>query len=150
MNLSEDEEIIKEFLIECNEHLNLLDTGFVAIEQDFSDYKTLSAIFRSIHTIKGGAGMLGFHKLEKLTHAAENLLSLLRDGKLMMNTNMTTALLQTVDAIRNMLESITQTSQDGEVDYFELIEVLHQLLTSPADSPVVSSLKGRLQSQSQS
>ncbi len=147
MNANEDDEIIKDFLIECNEHLDLLDTGFVAIEQDYSDYKTLSAIFRSIHTIKGGAGMLGFHKLEKLSHAAENLLSSLRDGKLMMNTNMTTALLQTVDAIRHMLECIVQTSEDGEEAFLELIEILHQLLTHPNEAIASPPEKGRSKSK---
>lgn len=76
MNANEDDEIIKDFLIECNKHLDLLDTGFVAIEQDYSDYKILSAIFSSIHTIKGGVGMLGLHKLEKcqlqITHISSS------------------------------------------------------------------------------
>ncbi|MDR3442999.1 MAG: chemotaxis protein CheW [Legionella sp.] len=148
MNANEDDEIIKDFLIECNEHLDLLDTGFVAIEQDYSDYKTLSAIFRSIHTIKGGAGMLGFHKLEKLSHAAENLLSSLRDGKLMMNTHMTTVLLQTVDAIRYMLECIAQTSEDGEEEFLELIEILHQLLTNPNEA-IVSPSKSKTESKTE-
>ncbi|CAM3030282.1 chemotaxis protein CheA [Legionella worsleiensis] len=123
----EDDEIIKEFLTECNEHLDNLDNGFVAIEQDASDPKILSAIFRSIHTIKGGAGMLAFNKLEKLTHAAESLLSLLRDGKITLETQITTNLLHTVDAVRSMLACIAETGQDGEEEYLSLIETLHQL-----------------------
>lgn len=55
--INEDEEIIQEFLIECSEHLDILDNGLVIIEQDPCDKKTLSSIFRSIHTIKGGSGM---------------------------------------------------------------------------------------------
>lgn len=125
--MSDDDEIIKEFLIECNEHLDNLDNGFVLIEQDATDRKTLSAIFRSIHTIKGGAGMLAFNKLEQLTHAAESLLSLLRDGKLTLSTEMTTTLLQTVDAVRNMLLCIARNGQDGEEEYQTLIEFLNQL-----------------------
>lgn len=124
---NEDDEIIKDFLIECNEHLDSLDNGFVSIEQNSSDDTILSAIFRSIHTIKGGAGMLAFNKLERLTHAAENLLSLLRDGKLSLNTQITTTLLQTVDSIRTMLGCIAQTGQDGEEEYNLLIEILNEL-----------------------
>lgn len=125
------EEIIKDFLTECSEHLDILDNGFVAIEQNASDRKILSEIFRSIHTIKGGAGMLAFHRLEKLTHAAENLLSLLRDGKLQLNSNMITALLQTVDAVRVMLNAIAQSGSDGEHEYAVLIDHLLQLQTEP-------------------
>ena len=131
---NEDDEIIKEFLTECNEHLDNLDNGFVTIEQDSSDPKVLSAIFRSIHTIKGGAGMLAFNKLEKLTHAAENLLSLLRDGKIVFETNSTTALLHTVDAVRNMLTCISETGQDGEEEYLPLIETLNELQLIKEDS----------------
>lgn len=126
-----DEEIINEFLIECNEHLDALDSGFVTLEQDLSDTSILSAIFRSIHTIKGGAGMLGFSKLEKLSHVAENLLSLLRDAKLDLNADMITVLLQTVDAIRVMLTHIALNGHDGEQEYQELIEQLQQLQSPP-------------------
>lgn len=135
---SEDDEIIKEFLIECNEHLDSLDNGFVAIEQDISNRDILSAIFRSIHTIKGGAGMLAFNKLERLTHAAESLLSLLRDGKLTLNNEMTTALLQTVDSVRAMLESIARTGHDGDEEYHGLIEQLDHLQSGEVSSPLIS------------
>jgi len=39
-------------------------------------------VFRTIHTIKGTCGFLGFNKLEKVAHAGENLLSRLRDGQM--------------------------------------------------------------------
>ena len=133
--IDENDDIIKEFLIECSEHLDVLDNGFIATEKDPSDRKILSGIFRSIHTIKGGAGMLGFNKLEKLTHAAESLLSLVRDGKLTLNSDMTSTLLQTVDAVRYMLECLIKNSNDGENDYLPLIEALNQLQSNqpPAD-----------------
>ncbi len=127
--LDDVDEIIKDFLIECEEHLDNLDHGLVVIEQDPSDRKTLSSIFRSIHTIKGGSGMLGFGNLEKLTHSAENLLSLLRDGKLELNTEMITVLLQTVDAVRLMLGLIGQTGNDGADSHDALIESLVLLQT---------------------
>jgi two-component system chemotaxis sensor kinase CheA len=125
--LDEFDEIIKEFLMECNELLDLLDNDFVAIEQNASDKKILSGIFRSIHSIKGGAGMLAFKHLEKLSHAAENLLSLLREDTLQLTTEMITVLLNTVDAIRVMLQAITETGQDGTDDYAALINRLTEL-----------------------
>ena len=120
-------EIIKEFLIECSEHLDSLDNGFIVLEKDTKDTAVLTEIFRSIHTIKGGAGMLAFNKLESLTHSAENLLSLLRDGKLVFNSDMVTALLKTVDAVRQMLTRISQTNEDGDEKYQSLINTLNKL-----------------------
>ncbi|MGQ3891286.1 chemotaxis protein CheW [Legionella sp. CNM-4043-24] len=131
---ADGDEIIREFLTESSEHLDSLDSQFVAIEKDSSDQTILSSIFRSIHTIKGGAGMLGFHHLEKLTHAAENLLSLLRDGKLQMTMEISTTLLQTVDAVRCMLDCISKTCQDGEEEYLSLIDTLTRLQTVPTTS----------------
>lgn len=130
-----DDEIIKDFLTECNEHLDSLDNGFIAIEQDHSNREILSAIFRSLHTIKGGAGMLALNKLERLTHAAESLLSLLRDGKLILTQEMTTALLKTVDSVRSMLACISQTGQDGQEEYIDLIKELETLQIA-SDSPI--------------
>ncbi len=126
-NSDEDDEIIGEFLRESNEHLDYLDNQFVAIEADPNDKKVLSAIFRSMHTIKGGAGMLQFGKLEKLAHTAESLLSHLRDGKLSLTSDMTNSLLKTVDAIRAILQTIAETNHDGDEAFVELINELSEL-----------------------
>src|SRR5262249_24490627 len=87
----------------------------------------LSSIFRTIHTIKGTCGFLGFGKLEAVAHAGENLLSRLRDGELVLNPEITTGLLQMVDAIRQMLEKIDASGNEGERDDSALIETLKSL-----------------------
>ncbi len=121
------DEIIKEFLTESLEGLDQLDTKFVALEQNPNDRDTLASIFRTVHTIKGTCGFLGFGHLEKLTHAGENLLSLLRDGKLSFNQDMASALLAMLDAVRTMLTEVERTEGDGEESYAGLIETLHLL-----------------------
>ncbi|MFC3909601.1 chemotaxis protein CheA [Legionella dresdenensis] len=142
------DEIVKEFLAECTEHLDTLDNGFVVIEQNSSDRKTLAEIFRSIHTIKGGAGMLAFQKLEKVTHAAESLLSLLRDGKLELNSQIITTLLRSVDVVREMLNIISVTSFDGDDEHEELIADLLRLQTpQPAEQPKQSKSRKSKQSR---
>jgi two-component system, chemotaxis family, sensor kinase CheA len=52
----------------------------VKLESQPRASELLASIFRSIHSIKGACGLLGFHKLQALAHAGENLLSKLRDG----------------------------------------------------------------------
>lgn len=132
--MSEMDEIIKEFLVEGNDHLDRLDNDFVAIEQNPTDRPLLSSIFRSIHTIKGGAGLLGFTKLEKLTHAGESLLALLRDGKLILTSEMTTTLLAMVDAVRKMFMALADTGNDGSENYPDLIERLAALQQKPSSN----------------
>jgi two-component system chemotaxis sensor kinase CheA len=80
-------------------------------------------VFRTIHTIKGTCGFLGFTKLEAVAHVGENLSSKLRDGELVLNPEITTALLRMVDAVRQMLQSIEAIGNEGERDD-ELIVML--------------------------
>ncbi len=142
------DEIVVEFLTESQENLDRLDNEFVALEAAPDDRDTVASIFRTIHTIKGTCGFLGFSKLEKLTHAGENLLSKLRDGRIRLNQERTTALLKMVDAVRVMLGSIGSSGHDGNETYPELIELLTALQSdgaapaaaAPAAKPVVPAL----------
>ena len=113
-------DIVKDFLVESYENLDRLDRDLVGLEKNPQDKDALAGVFRTIHTIKGTCGFLGFNKLEKVAHVGENLLTLLRDGKLTLNPEITTGLLGMVDAVRQMLKVIEATGNDGEVDYPEL------------------------------
>jgi two-component system, chemotaxis family, sensor kinase CheA len=121
------DEIVREFLVESAENLDLLDRELVQLEKDPRNRERLGSIFRTIHTIKGTCGFLGFTKLESVTHVGENLLSRLRDGALELNPEITTALLQMVDAVRQMLHSIETTENEGERNDAELIKTLARL-----------------------
>ncbi len=70
-------------------------------------------IFRSVHTIKGTTGFLGFERLEKLAHAGEHLLGSLRDGKLAVTTDLISGLLRLLDGLRAILSLIETTGSEG-------------------------------------
>ncbi|MEO8725940.1 MAG: chemotaxis protein CheA [Acidobacteriaceae bacterium] len=110
------DEIVKEFLQESAENLNSLDQQFVRLDANPGDREILGAVFRTIHTIKGTTGFLGFERLESLTHAGENLLSRLRDGEIALTPAMTNTLLAMVDAVRRILRRIEATESDGTGD----------------------------------
>jgi two-component system chemotaxis sensor kinase CheA len=129
------DEIVQEFLVESHENLDQLDRDLVALEQDPNSRDRLSSIFRTIHTIKGTSGFLAFAKLERVTHVGESVLSRLRDGKLALTPEMTTALLQMVDAVRAILASIERTGLEGDADHTALIATLTQLQDGPAPDP---------------
>jgi two-component system, chemotaxis family, sensor kinase CheA len=118
------DEIVREFLVECNENLDALDRELVELEKDPRNRATLASVFRTIHTIKGACGFLGFSKLEAVAHVGENLLSRLRDGELLLNSEIATALLQMVDAVRQMMRSIEAVGNEGERNDEELIKLL--------------------------
>ncbi|MBK7972640.1 MAG: chemotaxis protein CheW [Deltaproteobacteria bacterium] len=122
-----DVEIVNEFLVESHENLDQLDRDFVELEKDPRNREMLARIFRTIHTIKGTSGFLGLGKLEKLTHVGESLLSRLRDGALLLDPDITTALLQMVDVVRQILANIEQIQAEGDGDYTDLIATLTRL-----------------------
>ena len=128
------DDLIKEFLVESIENLDRLDSELVKLETDPSSQELLSSIFRTIHTIKGSCGFLGFSKLEKVAHVGESLLSRLRDGKLSLTPEFTSGLLAMVDAIRTMLGEIQTSGQDGDETYPDLIESLNRLQNQSTDA----------------
>ena len=69
------DDIVREFLVESSENLDLLDRELINLEKDPGNRGTLASIFRTIHTIKGTCGFLGFTKLESVAHVGENLLT---------------------------------------------------------------------------
>jgi two-component system, chemotaxis family, sensor kinase CheA len=132
--MNDSDDIVKEFLVESYENLDRLDRDLITLEKNPSDRETLGSIFRTIHTIKGTSGFLAFDKLGAVAHVGENLLGRLREGQLVLNPEITTALLATVDAVRQMLASIETTSVEGERDDSVLIATLTRLQQLPEES----------------
>jgi two-component system chemotaxis sensor kinase CheA len=122
------DEIVAEFLVESHENLDQLDRDLLALEQDPNSRELLGSVFRTIHTIKGTSGFLAFHQLEQITHVGENLLSRLRDGRVQLTEERTTALLSMVDVVRELLRTIEQSGQEGQVEVSVLIAHLSDLL----------------------
>jgi two-component system chemotaxis sensor kinase CheA len=124
--MDEMDEVVAEFLVESHENLDRLDRDLVDLEQNPSADK-LAGIFRTIHTIKGTSGFLGYGKLESITHVAENLLSRLRDGELALDAPITSGLLALVDGVRQILASIEADGTEGPADWTPLVERLAAL-----------------------
>jgi len=127
MNDDAMNEIVQEFLVETNENLDQLDQDLVALESDPTSRELLGSVFRTIHTVKGTTGFLGFGLLEGLSHAAENLLSDLRDGRLGLTKERTDVLLEVVDAIRALLSAIEATGAEDDRDLSGLIARINVL-----------------------
>jgi len=130
--LIQDQEIISEFLVESYENLSRLDRELVEIEKHPKDAALLASIFRTIHTVKGTCGFLGFSTLEKITHQAETLLSQLRDGHRELNPPLISLILETVDATRKVLAAIEATGKEGPDLFEDLTERLRLKAQSPA------------------
>ena len=133
------DDLTREFLIESQEGLDRMERRLTELEMRPQDAGLLGDIFRSVHTIKGATGFLGFKRLEKLAHAGENLLGMLRDGKLQATPKVITGLLQLLDGLRSILKSIEGEGVEGEGEDQALIEQLEGLQAAEAAAGVVSS-----------
>ena len=125
------DELTREFLIESQEGLDRMERCLTELETRPDDAALLGDIFRSVHTIKGTTGFLGFKRLEKLAHAGENLLGLLRDGKLKADRLLISGLLHLLDGLRSILKLIETEAGEGIGEDTELIAEL-EALQSPA------------------
>jgi two-component system chemotaxis sensor kinase CheA len=129
------DELTREFLIESQEGLDRMERCLTDLETNPQDTALLAEIFRSVHTIKGTTGFLGFKRLEKVAHAGENLLGLLRDGKLTANRQIITGLLQLLDRLRLILKCIETEESEGDGDDQTLIARLAELQAPAAPQP---------------
>lgn len=121
------DELTREFLIESQEGLDRMERCLTDLETRPEDAALIADVFRSVHTIKGTTGFLGFKRLEKLAHAGENLLGMLRDGKLAASAPVITALLQLLDGLRSILKSIEGDGSEGDGSDEGLIGNLERL-----------------------
>jgi len=121
------DDLTREFLIESQEGLDRMERCLTDLEERPQDKELLGEIFRSVHTIKGTTGFLGFKRLEKLAHAGENLLGQLRDGKITAGATVITALLHLLDGLRELLKAIEAGGSEGSGDDSDLIARLEEL-----------------------
>lgn len=134
-------EALREFLIESYDNLEQLERDLMTLERNRQATEIINSAFRSIHTIKGTAGFLGFSKLEKLTHVAETLLGSIRSGNLEMNSEISGSLFQVIDAVRTILAQIEKNKSEGSDDFGALVTSLSQLGEAKNDSKPVENKK---------
>ncbi|MEW6641837.1 MAG: hybrid sensor histidine kinase/response regulator [Pseudomonadota bacterium] len=127
------DDLLREFLTETNESLDVVDNQLVRFEQEPNNAKILDNIFRLVHTIKGTCGFLGLPRLEALAHAAETLMGKFRDG-MPVTGQAVTLILTTIDRIKDILNQLEATEAEPEGADEDLIEQLHHLAEHGADA----------------
>ena len=117
------DDLLNDFLVETSEHIEAASSQLIQFEIDPTNSAILASVFRLVHTIKGTCGFLGLSRLEALTHAAEAVMSHLRDGASATPT-LVTLILTVVDRIRVILAELETTGSEPRGDDADLIEAL--------------------------
>src|SRR3989344_6764841 len=88
------------YIAECYELLEDMEEKLLALDEDNPNIEDLNAIFRCAHSIKGGSGAFGFHRITKFTHILEELLDAMREGEMAPTREVIDALLASVDIVK--------------------------------------------------
>lgn len=100
------DDLLQEFIAETRETLEAISGEIIGWEAAPDDRARLDAIFRFVHTIKGSCGFLDLPRLTRLSHAAEDALSAVRDGRRAPDARLVTAILAIIDRIGEVVEAI--------------------------------------------
>ena len=128
------DELLREFLTETHESLDLVDSGLVRFEQEPNNAEILANIFRLVHTIKGTCGFLNLPRLAALAHAAESLMGRFRDGY-PVTQDAVSLILTTLDRIKEILDAIeTQQTEPAGTDdnLIARLDAMAEAMSQPA------------------
>jgi len=114
--MDEFQEILQDFLVESFELVEKLDEDLVELETNPEDLELLNGIFRVAHTVKGASSFLNMDVLTHLTHHMENILNKARHGDLVITPPIMDVILESIDLMKELLETIRDTSADAGVD----------------------------------
>ena len=105
-DISQDRELVENFIMEAMEHLGTIEVNVLALEQDPENLEVINAIFRPFHTIKGVSGFLNLSDINRLGHEVETLLDDARNEKLTVDETITDVVLDAVDLMKAMINHI--------------------------------------------
>ncbi len=131
-DISEDEVPI--FLAEVDEHLQVLDDILIRLEREIADTELVQTVFRSAHTIKGMAGMIGHRRMTDLTHGLENVFDGVRKKSIEISTPLINACLDSVDRLRSLRNEVV-TSQASDVEIEDLVQELKEFVQGRKEDP---------------
>ncbi len=119
---------IEIFIEEAKEHVQNLNQSLLQLEKNPNDMVILNEIFRAAHTLKGMAGTMGFNKMMTLTHDMEDVLQLIRNGEIKINTKLVDILFKCLDALEIYLNSIISSGKEGDFYCEEIINSLRKMI----------------------
>ncbi|WP_270171830.1 chemotaxis protein CheA [Paenibacillus sp. SYP-B4298] len=139
------------FIDESNDHLQSLNENLLQLEGSPEDLSIVQVIFRSAHTLKGMSATMGFEDLASLTHEMENVLDLVRNSKLKMDSFIFDTLFKGLDALEGMVQDIVGGGT-GQADVSTIVASLQSIVkgdytaapsAAPAVAPAAAPQEGR-------
>ena len=115
------------FLDEAREHIQVLSDQMMTLEQEPENQDAINEIFRAAHSLKGMAGTMGYKRLQHLTHDMEDCFSDVRAGSMTVTGELMDVLFQALDAIEGYVNSIQESTDEGEEDNENIINEINRI-----------------------
>jgi chemotaxis signal transduction protein/HPt (histidine-containing phosphotransfer) domain-containing protein len=128
------DDLIEEFVTESREHIADIEEDLIKIEADMenADPEVINRVFRAAHSIKGSAKFLDLTNIGDLAHKLEDVLNLIRSGKVLPSSDVANPLLQAADMLKNMFEDVTSSN---DMDISEHAQALQVIINGAGSSP---------------
>ena len=108
------------FVEETRDLINELEDVLLSLDVNAVDTETIDQIFRSVHTIKGSGGMLGFEKVLEVTHDLEDIYDKVRSGDMAFSMELKDISLETIDVLKELLATDEQMTDAEKVKFTNL------------------------------
>jgi chemotaxis protein histidine kinase CheA len=100
------QKILGFFIEESKEHLETIEQGILNLSAAANDAEQVNEMFRAAHSIKGGAAMLGYSRIQKTAHRLEDAFKVLREHRIAIDQKLESLLLKGYDALQELIEKL--------------------------------------------
>ena len=137
-NIVDDQKMLSQLCDEMKEHLDNAQFTLVDLEHDSENQEKINKTFRSFHTIKGSSAFLGLKNVEDTSHVMEDLLVLIRDGKMKISRDIIDVVFYGLELLRNLAAVMLDTDFNIEamkehylkIDIFRYIRFIRDILNN--------------------
>src|SRR6056297_538145 len=126
---SEFDQYLSTFIDETKEYMSTLNEQMLLLENEPDNMEAINEIFRTIHTLKGMSGTMGFSNMAKLSHRMENIFDLIRTEKVKVTHENSDLLFAGVDLLEKMSDAISAGGSDESVDISQVLTQYERILS---------------------
>lgn len=106
MDNTNTQKILGFFIEESKEHLETIEQGILNLSATANDAEQVNELFRAAHSIKGGAAMLGYSRIQKTAHRLEDAFKVLREHRITIDQKLESLLLKSYDALNELIDKL--------------------------------------------
>ncbi len=145
MELSKEdfEKLFEIFKMECDEHIQKLNSGLISLEENPNQPGLTEEIFREAHSLKGAARMLNYTSIENISHHMETILGKVKKNEMALSHETTDLILKGLDTVESIVNKISQGEEGNDIDSSSLLNQLMSVAegnipvkTLPSEVPV--------------